>query len=46
MQSTRYISKTVNLTPKQIEHVAKTRISYSVFIRDLLDKEMQEGDQT
>ena len=33
-----YISKTVNLTPEQVEEIAKTRISYSVFIRDLLDE--------
>ena len=33
-----YISKTVNLTPEQVERIAKTRISYSVFIRDLLDE--------
>jgi len=40
-----YISKTVNLTPEQVERIAKTRISYSVYIRDLLD-EKSRGDQT
>ena len=39
-----YISKTVNLTPEQVERIAKTRISYSVYIRDLLEK--SRGDQT
>ena len=40
-----YISKTINLTPEHIERIAKTRISYSVFIRDLLDEKLV-GDQT
>jgi len=40
-----YISKTINLTPEHIERIAKTRISYSVFIRDLLDEKLV-GDKT
>ncbi len=45
VMSMTYISKTVNLTPRQVEEIAKTRISYSVYIRDLLDEKLR-GDQT
>ena len=38
----KYVSVTINFRPEHIEEIEKTRISKSVYVRDLLDKQHSE----